>query len=114
MGTTTEDKTIAKAREIGAERGKSAASWVFDGNTDLATYRRVLKGIEDCDPEVLDGLPYSDLSGEWADGYTVDMLAKELDVPWDDIDTLADAYEASFFEAVCDELAAFARLHLDV
>jgi hypothetical protein len=45
---------VAKAEELGRAAGKTAASWVFDGNTPNAEYHRVLRGIEEGDPAVLD------------------------------------------------------------
>lgn len=39
---------------------ENAACWLLDGNTDEEAYRRVLKGIEDGDPRVLDSLPWLD------------------------------------------------------
>ena len=44
----------------GYEHGKTAGTWVFDGNTPQATYAAVLQGIEDGDPMVLDQLPQPD------------------------------------------------------
>ena len=58
---------MREARKDGAAAGRAAASWVFDGNTKDATYREVLKGIEDGDPEVMDRFRTPDLSGEWTD-----------------------------------------------
>ena len=45
---------LRAAKRDGAKVGKNSAGWCFDGNTSDSTYRRVLKGIEDGDPEVLD------------------------------------------------------------
>ena len=45
---------VAKAEELGRDAGKAAASWVFDGNTPEEAYQRVLRGIEEGDPAVLD------------------------------------------------------------
>ncbi|HTU74389.1 MAG TPA: hypothetical protein VMG38_12810 [Trebonia sp.] len=47
---------LAKAAELGHDAGKVAASWVFDGNTPEEAYRRVLRGIDDGDPGVLDAI----------------------------------------------------------
>lgn len=41
------------ARALGAEHGRNAATWRFDGNTTDETYRATLKGIEDGDPAVM-------------------------------------------------------------
>ncbi len=64
------DAVEAAAKELGGEAGRAAASWVFDGNTTTEEYARVLFGIEDGDPEVLDALPSPDLSGQWAGAST--------------------------------------------
>lgn len=56
---------IVAARKAGTAQGRSAASWYEPGSWALA-----LRGMEDGDPEVLDGLPLLDLSGQWADGAT--------------------------------------------
>ena len=56
------------ARRDGRSAGHAAGTWVFDGNTDTATYRATRKGINAGDPEVIDPL-YSripNLSGEMA------------------------------------------------
>lgn len=59
-------------QEQGFADGKSAGTWVFDGNTDQRTYAAILKGIEDGDPMVLDGLPQppADSSDEYALAYS--------------------------------------------
>ena len=110
----------ARARELGTEYGRAAALWFFDGNTDADTYRRVLEGLEEGDPEILESIPSSPLSGEWADGLTMGRLLEELGVedphaelsfnaePWDSIaDVFCDAYSA----AAVEEVERVARLH---
>lgn len=116
--TTTYETLIAEARAKGADHGRAAASWYFDGNTDEGTYVAVLRGIEDGDPEILDTFPLSPLSGEWADEPTPASVLEELGVPEDDgsgkDDTLRDeilgAYEDGFYEASADEIERVARL----
>jgi hypothetical protein len=49
--------------EMGADAGAAAGSWVEIEGNDQAV--RILVGIEDCDPEVMDMMP-APLSGEWA------------------------------------------------
>ena len=44
----------AAAGKLGRDAGKAAASWTFDGSTPEGTYRRVLRGIEDGDPLIMD------------------------------------------------------------
>jgi hypothetical protein len=103
MTSTDIDPFVAKAREIGAQHGRNAASWVEV--SDGGTARRILQGIEEGDPEILDGLPSADLSGQWADGFTVAQLVAEVDAPADNEDdliplsqTLADVYVEAFSE----------------
>ncbi len=68
---------VAKAEEDGYSAGVAAGSWVVDGNTSEATARRILEGIAEGDPVVMDSLPSSPLSGEWADGLTPASLLAE-------------------------------------
>lgn len=108
---------VTQAAEIGARHGKAAASWFFDGNTSTETYRRILAGIEDHDPEILDSLPSHGLSGEMADGYSSRDLERELgidpDTETEDFGDISDAYETAFNEAVQHEIERIARLHLE-
>lgn len=73
-----EDNENSPAYELGYAMGLAAATWVFDGNTSRETYERVLKGIEDGDPEIYDAYRLPDLSGEDADGMTPVGLAAVL------------------------------------
>lgn len=94
--------------EQAQEHGRAAASWVFDGNTDKATYQRFLKGIDDGDPEVLDSIhsPVGDLSGDG--DYTVDDLMADAGwVPHDGTDlrdALAEQYACEVPQAFWDEV----------
>jgi len=124
----TIDQTIEQAAKIGREHGTNAAAWWeqdalggrVTGDT-RSTAEAVLKGIEDSDPQVLDGLPYPDLSGQWADGYSSHDLLDELDVNDGDtsfIEGLTDeiftAYEMAFAEAVESAVTAYAKAALSV
>jgi hypothetical protein len=104
MPAKTYDVLIEEARRMGEERGRAAASWYFDGNTPTETYAAVLQGIEDGDPVVLDTLPCSPLSGEWAgDPVPADVLSA-LGVTHDS-DATQDylwAYEEGFTQASQD------------
>jgi hypothetical protein len=74
------------AEDLGADQGRTAAAWWQQeaigaratGDT-TAIARRVLAGLDDCDPEILDQLPTADLSGTHAEGLTVTSLLVELD-----------------------------------
>lgn len=100
------------ATRLGEEAGRAAASWYFDGNSDHATYVRVWRGLETGDPEVMDTLPSSPLSGEWADDPTPgDVLrtlgVDEFDYDNDDLlDAYAEGFEAASYRAIEDEARA--------
>jgi hypothetical protein len=108
---------IAKATEIGKAHGKGAASWVFDGNTSTKTYRRVLDGLEEGDPEIYDSLKVCipNLNGE----YTETDLWSDCDLdPEDPRNVIAsadasDAYEEAAAEAFWLEVERVARYHLE-
>jgi hypothetical protein len=76
---STYDITTAlrRAHELGSEAGEAAGSWIIDGNTSRETARRILQGIEDGDPEIMDMQP-APLSGEWADSPTPDDILEEI------------------------------------
>lgn len=114
--TMTLNERIAEARERGKEAGENAASWVFNGNTDDATYRRVLKGIEDGDPMILDRIAAPGwLSGEWAGESTSELLGDLLDEDDDegmtgkDTQEIENAYCEAADEAYWDEIERACR-----
>ena len=86
----------------GKEHGKNAATWLFDGNTDLATYQAFAKGLDDGDPEWADKIPHADLSGQNADTYSSRDL--EWDFPREEPEELARAYEEGWDAGVMDEV----------
>jgi hypothetical protein len=108
-----------EARAMGAEHGRNAASWYFDGNTRDETYRAVLCGIEEGDPLILDTFPSSPLSGKWADDPTPTTLFADLGLDAhaeatfspEAFDEVCSAYEDGFYEAVSSEIERVARLH---
>jgi hypothetical protein len=111
---TTEDK----ARELGRERGKAAASWVFDGNTTDETYRTFLRLYDDGDP-LIDQFAITAsgwLSGEYADDPSPTTLARDLDLPTETDEDLAalneacNTYEEAAEAAYWAELERVARL----
>jgi hypothetical protein len=111
------DSLLTQAYDIGYEHGKNAGSWVFDGNTDQATYERYAKGLEDGDPEILDTLPNSPLSGEWADGPTPTSVLSDLGLENNDnmgeYDYLLDAYEQGFGEGCNNEIERVLAIQLE-
>jgi hypothetical protein len=96
-----------QARELGAEHGTNAGSWVIDGDTPESTIRQILGMIEDGDP--MFEIP-SPLSGEWADEPTTDTVADALGVGEAyrnghvDLSDAFDAYEEAYYEAYQDEV----------
>lgn len=63
------------ARNEGSNDGRSAASWYEV--PDEQTAFKILKGIYDGDPEIMDTLPAPRLSGEFADDRTAETLVAE-------------------------------------
>lgn len=107
------EAAIGYAESEGRCDGHAAASWYELGDATAA--RIVLDGINDGDPEVLDTLPHTDLSGEWADSRTGPMLVAEAySVDMDDItesmmdafSDICDAYETAYDTAVSDAITA--------
>jgi hypothetical protein len=96
------------------EHGKAAASWVFDGNTPQDTYRYFIRGIEDGDPAVLEGVREPSLSGEYGDDYSEDELMADVGwVPHDGTDLrdeLAHQYNEEVSAAFWHEVERLARL----
>ena len=108
------------AAALGREHGAAGASWVFDGNTDPATYAECVRMDDDGDPEWFDwyGPQGGPLSGEWADGMTIGRLADELGlsdlVDPDVLDDLARVYEDAFDQGWHDEVMRVALYHVDI
>ena len=113
------DSLTDQAAKIGAEHGRNAASWVFDGSTRDDTYRTVLRGIEDGDPAILDAYRTPDLSGEYADDYSeADLLRDvwpdtEVDEPDELASELSDAYNDAASAAFWDAIETACRQHAE-
>jgi hypothetical protein len=110
-GTIREDKI----RDIARRNGEAAASWVFDGNTDEATYARVARMLDDGDPELYGTYRTPSLSGEFAGDYNETDLCDELGIS--DQDTVARDAAASIYMDEVDsafwrEVERLAREHL--
>ncbi len=105
---------LEQAEQEGYEAGKAAGSWLLDGNSTEQAARALLRGIEDGDPEVMDALPSSPLSGEWAD----DPLPRDvldglgLDEDDDAAEDVLRAYEDAYSRGVEDEAVRSARAML--
>jgi hypothetical protein len=118
---TTYDKAVAKAAEIGREHGTNAAGeWApeFLAQSPTDAESRAQCVLEDGVQEAIDPdmLPAPDLSGEWADGYTVQQLLWDTGIDLDpneyDAGELADAYELAFSEAVEAEIVRVCQYQL--
>ena len=85
----------------GLAQGRNHGAYVIDGNTSAAEARRILQGIEDCDPAVMDMEP-NPLSGEWA-GESMAEILGTFDSPEDE-DAAANAYSDGFTEGYWAEV----------
>jgi hypothetical protein len=91
--------------ENGFDAGTASGSWVFDGNTDTATYARILNAYNEGDPG-MDICPAA-LSGEWAGESMTELLGDDAD----DI-TAQEEYECGFTEGFWAEVTRAAQAHL--
>jgi hypothetical protein len=79
------------------------------------TYVRTLEGIEEGDPAIMETLPSSPLSGEWADDPTPATLQANYGLTDDELDEACDVYEDAFCQASHDAIVETARkMTLDV
>lgn len=88
--------------EMGAEAGKSAGSWIIDGNTSVETCAAILAGLEDGDPQVMDMMP-APLSGEMAGESIPEIFGLAVGEDWPTDGELAeyeDAYSLAFWDTV--------------
>ena len=108
---------LSAAKRDGARAGRNAASWCIDGNTTDETLRRLVQGLEDGDPMILDAYRTPNLSGEFADDPTPRTLQADYDVSdkrWDDIgDGVCNAWQDAADEAFRHALEATARRRLE-
>jgi hypothetical protein len=107
-------RALEGARQEGHAAGVAAGSWLLDGNSTEDAARRLLQGIEEGDPEVLDELPSSPLSGEWADAPLPRDLLEGVGIE-EDADHAEDvlrAYEDAYSRGVTDEACRSARAML--
>ncbi len=118
-----QDQLTEQAAKIGTEHGRNAASYVFDGNTTDDTYRAVLAGIDDGDPQVMDAYRTPGLSGEYGDDYSERDLISDLTSDecrdqghdasdHEDWDDAASAYSDAASEAFWAEIERIARDHV--
>ena len=103
---------VAKAEELGRDAGKAAAQhWVSGGNTPGEEYQRVLRGIEEGDPAVLDAAEPPAI-GPGA-GYDSGDLARDLGIEPGDraLPRAVSAYAGAFTGAFWQEAERAARDH---
>jgi hypothetical protein len=111
------EEAKAAARKIGEQNGKNAASWVFDGNTSIETYQTVLHGLNEGDPLIYNMYREPNLSGEYADDYSIQDLFNEIGIEYDstitdDQEEIGDAYVEAARDAFWHEVERVARLQL--
>jgi len=104
-------QTLREARELGKNRADAEASWYFDGNSDVADVRRVLTGIEDGDPEILDAIGRAPLSGEFAEDGGIRDLSENtgIDAGAEFFNDVATAYEEGYWERIQEAVAEEGR-----
>jgi hypothetical protein len=102
---------IAKAEELGRAAGKAAATWVSDGNTPEEECRRVLRGIADGDPAVLDAIEPPAIG--CGAGYDQGDLARDLGIEPGDraLPRAVSAYAGAFTGSFWQEAERAARDH---
>ncbi len=85
--------------EQGRKQGRASGSWVTDGNTKPETYRWILEGFDEGNPEVLDLQP-NPLSGELA-GESIPEIFGHY--PEDDeLDNYEEGFTIGFWEEVLE------------
>jgi hypothetical protein len=102
------DEATGAARKLGAEHGKAAGTWVFDGNSNEESYHQIKKWIDDGDP--LRGSIEPELAGarEVCDEISVDYDLTETT----EVDIIHDAYADEARTAFWDEVERIIREHL--
>lgn len=106
MTTTNDTISVTEAHSAGYDRGQDSGSWVIDGNTSEDQAKRLLKGITDGDPKIMDMAP-SPLSGEWA-GESIPELSDEYGIDLTN-EINADEFEQGFSEGFWDEVERSAK-----
>lgn len=125
------EQLLQEASRLGLEAGTNAASWYFDRDQTDEDFKRVLKGLEEGDPVILDTLPGGWLSGEFADDPTPQLLYRDLGMTDDQIevferygllDSICEAYtvqadmaaEAGIVQYAQDQLRRDILFKIDV
>lgn len=92
-----------RAIQAGMDAGYNAASWV---EIDESNAAEILRGLDEGDPEILDALPWPNLSGEWA-GESIPEIA-DLG-GWEPTDDACDAWIEAAENAFGNEVWRIAR-----
>jgi len=101
---------VLAADQHGYDHGLAAGSWVIDGNTTTETARRIVRGYDDGDPEIMDMQP-APLSGEWADSPLPRDVLSAVGLEQDDdaADDALSAYEDGYGRGYWQQVLAAAR-----
>lgn len=109
MTTTTRDDAMLAITRRAMEAGAAAGSWMLDGNTSRETALAILRGYEDCDPEIMDMQP-APLSGEMAGESIPELLGDLLaDIPDDEHDDMLEHYETCYGDEFWDTVTRAAK-----
>ena len=111
---------LRMAKRDGKRAGVNAAGWALAVGRmtqlqERETAERVLRGIEDCDPAILDRFSVPNLSGEFAGDPTPRSLAEDYGIADDDpraewlVDELSAAWENAASESFWREIARSCR-----
>lgn len=102
------------AAKAGTAYGKDAASWALEPHRlTVPEMKRLLKGIQDGDPAIMDGFREPSLNGEFQDAPTSNRVATEagLNPDTEDIDKAVEAWEEAATSAFWGELERVLALH---
>jgi len=82
---------LKKARNDGGFNGANSAMWYWDSTyPKVEDFKKVLKGIREGDPEIMDTFMDADLSGQHADGVTPKQLFEEFEMSDKQIERYGD------------------------
>jgi len=102
--------TYDKVTKFASNMGRSAATWMSPNSKEEA--ERVLRGLKDCDPEVLSALgPINWFSGEYQMQSMTELLGLDGDENADDIDDMARHFEEVADNAYWSEIKRACLFH---
>jgi hypothetical protein len=92
---------------VGYGRGKAAGSWVIDGNTPTNEAHRILRGIEEGDPAIMDRISPPD---HWNEKEMFEVL-DEINVAHNspERNDILEQYHAGFDDGYWGEVERSAR-----